>query len=398
MKKLFKIFLLLCLIGIAIVVWCSHIVEKSSRGKLFNNVNDIPCNDVGLLLGTNPIGRTGRPNIYYVHRIQAVVDLYKAGKIKVVLISGDNSHRSYNEPEYMKKDLVSKGIPADRIFLDYAGFRTFDSMIRAQKVFGQNSFTIISQEFHNQRALYICQHLGIDAVAFNAKNTISRIWRVRMYFREKLARTKAVLDILFGKKPHFLGDPIPITIPKDTISLKDTTNNMGLKDLFHRKRDKNEAVQITIPEESFDLIESTDPKGAKALIMRNASLKQHQKDTLLKQVFGFYCSINLDYVNVDENNWPTSEEFSIMQDYTESIDQALKVQPDHPNALFVARVTYNGVCQVVWMLNNPEIAIEYLDGIIAKGNQIREFDYSIEKDPEWKLIDFFLQDFPKSNT
>ena len=223
MKKLFKILLLLCLIGIAIVVWCSHIVEKSSRGKIFNNVSDIPCNDVGLLLGTNPIGRTGRPNIYYVHRIQAVIDLYKAGKIKVVLISGDNSHRSYNEPEYMKKDLVSKGIPADRIFLDYAGFRTFDSMIRAQKVFGQNSFTIISQEFHNQRALYICQHLGIDAVAFNAKNTISRYWRIRMYFREKLARTKAVLDILFGKKPHFLGDPIPITIPKDTISPKDTT-------------------------------------------------------------------------------------------------------------------------------------------------------------------------------
>ena len=71
---------------------------------------------------------------------------------------------------------------------------------------------------------------------------------------------------------------------------------------------------------------------------------------------------------------------------------------EEKNALFVARVTYNGVCQVVWMLNNPEIAIEYLDGIIAKGNQIREFDYSIEKDPEWKLIDFFLQDFPKSNT
>ncbi len=223
MKRLFKLFILLCIIGIAIVVWCSHIVEKSSRGKIFNNVSDIPCNDVGLLLGTNPIGRTGRPNIYYVHRIQAVVDLYKAGKIKVVLISGDNSHRSYNEPEYMKKDLVSKGIPADRIFLDYAGFRTFDSMIRAQKVFGQNSFTIISQKFHNQRALYICNHLGINAVAFNAKNTISRYWRIRMYFREKLARTKAVLDILFGKKPHFLGDPIPITIPKDTIIPKDTT-------------------------------------------------------------------------------------------------------------------------------------------------------------------------------
>ncbi|MBP5517281.1 MAG: YdcF family protein [Bacteroidales bacterium] len=223
MKKLFKIFLFLCLIGIVIVAWCSHIVVKSSRGKIFDNVNDIPKNNVGLLLGTSPLGRTGRPNVYYVNRIKATVDLYKAGKIKVVLISGDNHHKSYNEPQYMKNDLVSKGIPDSCIVLDYAGFRTFDSMIRAQKVFGQDSITVISQKFHNQRALYICNHLGISAVAFNAKNTISRIWRIRMYFREKLARTKAVLDILFGKKPHFLGDPIPITIPKDTIIQKDTT-------------------------------------------------------------------------------------------------------------------------------------------------------------------------------
>ena len=215
MKKIIKIILLLCIIGIAIVAWCSHIVEKSSRGKIFNDVKEIPYNDVGLLLGTNPIGRTGRPNVYYLNRIKATVDLYKAGKIKVVLISGDNHHKSYNEPEYMKNDLISKGIPAERIVLDYAGFRTFDSMIRAKKVFGQNSITIISQKFHNQRAVYICKKLGIDAVAFNAKNTISRIWQVRMYFREKLARTKAVLDILLGKKPHFLGDPIEITIPQD---------------------------------------------------------------------------------------------------------------------------------------------------------------------------------------
>ncbi len=217
MKRLFKLFLLLCIIGIAIVALCNHIVVKNSKGKIFNNLNDIPNNDVGLLLGTSPLGRTGRPNVYYLNRIKATVELYKAGKIKVVLISGDNHHKSYNEPQYMKNDLVSKGIPDSCIVLDYAGFRTFDSMIRAQKVFGQNSFTIISQEFHNQRALYICKQLGINAVAFNAKNTVSRVWRIRMYLREKLARTKAVLDILFGEKPRFLGEPIPITIPQDTI-------------------------------------------------------------------------------------------------------------------------------------------------------------------------------------
>ena len=215
MKKIIRIILLLCIIGIAVVAWCSHIVEKSSRGKIFNDVKEIPYNDVGLLLGTNPIGRTGRPNVYYLNRIQATADLYKAGKIKVVLISGDNHHRSYNEPERMKNDLVAKGIPDNCIVLDYAGFRTYDSMVRAQKVFGQNSITIISQEFHNQRAVYICQGIGLDAVAYNAKNVGSRKWKVFMFLRENLARCKAVLDLTLGKKPHFLGDPIEITIPKD---------------------------------------------------------------------------------------------------------------------------------------------------------------------------------------
>ena len=162
---------------------------------------------------------------------------------------------------------------------------------------------------------------------------------------------------------------------------------MGLKD----------TVQILIPDESFYLVESTDADGAKALMVINSSLKHHKDEIPLKEVFGYYCSVIFDYNDVDDNLWPTSEEFSIMQDYVESFDKALKVNDEHPNALFVARVTHKGTCQMIWMLHNAQTAIEYLDGVIAEGNQIREFEYCIEGDPEWSCIEWLLQDFPSKD-
>jgi len=107
---------------------------------------------------------------------------------------------------------------------------------------------------------------------------------------------------------------------------------MGLKDRFLARRAKKETVQILIPDESLDLVESADAEGAKALMVINAALKPHKDDIPLKQVFGYYCSIIFDYNDVDDNLWPTSEEFSIMRDYVESFDQALKVNDEHPNA------------------------------------------------------------------
>ena len=127
-----------------------------------------------------------------------------------------------------------------------------------------------------------------------------------------------------------------------------------------------ETVQILIPDESFDLVESTDSEGAKALMVINATLKQHKDDIPLKQVFNYYCSVIFDYNDVDDNLWPTPEEFSTMRDYVETFDKAIKVNDEHPNALFVARVTHKGTCQMIWMLHDAQTTIEYLDGVSLK--------------------------------
>ena len=169
---------------------------------------------------------------------------------------------------------------------------------------------------------------------------------------------------------------------------------MWLKDKLFGSKKKRETVTICIPEESLAILESPDLEGAVALMVINQALKEHQDDSDLKQVFGYYCSIIFEYLDVDDNLWPSAEEFAIMQDYVETFDKGLKCLPEHPNALFVARVTHKGTCQMIWMLHNAQTAVEYLDGIIAKGNEVRQFEYHIEGDPEWKSIGWFLQDFP----
>ena len=116
----------------------------------------------------------------------------------------------YAFADYIQQDLLAAGIPDSVIYLDYAGFRTYDSMVRAKEVFGLTYFTIISQPFHNERALYIATRKGLDVVAFNAPDVQLHRWQIRMTVREWLARTKAVLDIYTGKQPHFLGEPITI--------------------------------------------------------------------------------------------------------------------------------------------------------------------------------------------
>lgn len=176
---------------------------------MFSSVSAIPSNKVGLVLGTVKILKNGRINLYFKYRVQAAYDLYKSGKVEYLLISGDNGNRAYDEPTDFKNALIELGVPESRIVLDYAGFRTLDSVVRARDVFGQKKLTIISQEFHNERALYLASSHGIDAVAFNAKSLGGRN-ALRMRVREWLARTKACLDVLFGKKPKFLGKKITI--------------------------------------------------------------------------------------------------------------------------------------------------------------------------------------------
>ena len=191
-------------------VWISNRqVNAASAGLLYTNVKEVPHNKVGLLLGTGKYLTSGYLNRYYKNRIEAAVALYKAGKIDFILVSGDNSRKDYDEPTTMKEDLMRNGIPEDKIFLDYAGFRTLDSVVRSKAIFGQQSITVISQAFHNQRALYIAQRKGIKAVGYNAQDVGQKYGKYTL-LREKLARVKMMLDLTFGKRPKFYGDPITI--------------------------------------------------------------------------------------------------------------------------------------------------------------------------------------------
>lgn len=198
----------LALIGMTTWMADKRIVSQS-QPFIYADVNQLPHNKVGLLLGTSKLLRSGAPNQYFKFRIEATVALFRAKKIDCVIISGDNSRMGYNEPLDMKQQLMRAGISDSCIFLDYAGFRTFDSVVRANKIFGQTSFTVISQKFHNQRAVYVAQQLELDAVGFNAQD-VSAYSGFRTQFREKLARVKVFVDFLFDKEPKFLGEPIQI--------------------------------------------------------------------------------------------------------------------------------------------------------------------------------------------
>jgi SanA protein len=212
MKKIKKILLYSTLFALVLigVMWsCNFMINKNAKGKVYTSVNQVPYNKVGLVLGTSKMLKSGRVNLYFTYRIEATVDLFKSGKIDFVLISGDNGNTDYDEPSDFKDELIKKGIPENKIFLDYAGFRTFDSMVRAKKVFGLSSFTIISQQFHNERAIYIAEHEDINVVGFNAKSVTAR-YGIKTTIREYFARVKVFVDIILNVSPKFLGDKIEI--------------------------------------------------------------------------------------------------------------------------------------------------------------------------------------------
>jgi SanA protein len=191
-------------LGIALPLMCDCHVASVAKGKCHTQLAAIGPRPVALLLGTSR-NFNGRMNGFYTRRIEAAAALFKAGKVRAILASGDNSRRDYDEPSDMRADLIAAGVPAEFITLDYAGFRTRDSVIRAKKVFGQTDLIIVSQRFHAERALYIARGQGIEASAFIAadpnSNASNRIVRAREIF----ARTLAVADSLIGRKPKFLG-------------------------------------------------------------------------------------------------------------------------------------------------------------------------------------------------
>jgi SanA protein len=209
-KKLFLwISLSLVIGGLLSLFLCNQIIVHSAAGKMYTDTNEIPYHKVGLLLGTSKTLANGYNNPYYVYRIQAAVALFKAQKIKYIVVSGDNGRSTYNEPEAMRADLMEAGIDSSNIYLDYAGFRTFDSIKRLKEIFGQDAVTVISQQFHNERAIYIAQREGIEAVGFNAQD-VSKGFGFRTAMRERFARVKVFVDYILGTKPKYLGSKVII--------------------------------------------------------------------------------------------------------------------------------------------------------------------------------------------
>lgn len=193
------------LLIILVVVVCDQTVAHNANGHVFDNVDSIPHRKVGLILGTSPISTwNGRRNYYFDHRIKAGAELYKAGKVDWLVVSGGdyrNTENGYDEPVAMRDSLIKQGVDSARIVLDYDGIRTLNSIAKMRDVYCQDSIVIVSQKYHNERALYQARHLGIDAIGLNAKTPGRRTswWRNRG--REVLARVKLFIDVARGLHP-----------------------------------------------------------------------------------------------------------------------------------------------------------------------------------------------------
>ncbi|WFQ81096.1 outer membrane permeability protein SanA [Xenorhabdus sp. SF857] len=210
-KRLITGFIFIIAVLILAAIMLDRWVSWKTAPYIFDDVRQLPEREVGMVLGTSKYYKTGTYNQYYLYRIQGAVNAYNSGKVKYLLLSGDNAQHSYNEPITMRKDLIKAGIPASNIVMDFAGFRTLDSVVRTRKVFDTNDFTIITQRFHCERALFIAMHFGIEAQCYvvpSPKNMMT----IRL--REVLARLGALTDLyILKREPRFLGPLMPIPAP-----------------------------------------------------------------------------------------------------------------------------------------------------------------------------------------
>ncbi len=209
-NKLTGVILLLIMSSIVLLVFVDGFISSYASPYITDRMEDLPFNKCGLLLGTSKYKPEGGINPFFARRLDAAAYLYNSGRIDCIIASGDNSLKNYNEPRAMLQGLRERGIPAEKIHLDFAGFRTLDSVVRAREIFGQNSITVISQRFHNERAVYIGRKWGIDVWGYNAPD-----WDdaegIPVRIREIFARFKAFLDVNFTREqPKFLGDKIKI--------------------------------------------------------------------------------------------------------------------------------------------------------------------------------------------
>ena len=200
LKNIVKILVIILFAGVLFVLLCNVWVVVSTRSQSYFSVKALPTNEVGLVLGTSKATYDGKENLFFKYRMEAAARLFNEGKVKYLILSGNNDSKYYNEPLDMQRAVLSLGVPLNAIQLDYAGYRTFDSVIRCKGIFKEDNITIVSQDFQNARALYIAKNEGINAIAFAAQDVPSG-YSIRTLVREYLARPKAVLDVHFYRPP-----------------------------------------------------------------------------------------------------------------------------------------------------------------------------------------------------
>ena len=190
-------------------------INYSTQSAIYTEVKKVPHRRAALVLGTAKYIAKGKKNYFYVYRIRAASALWKAGKVDAIVVSGDNASKYYNETVRMQKDLIKSGVPKKYIALDHAGFRTLDSVVRAEALFDLKEYIIVSQKFHLERALYIAKEKGQDVIGFAAKDIPGTKAARRMMWREYFARVKAFLDVnILNTQPIFFGDKVKVNYRK----------------------------------------------------------------------------------------------------------------------------------------------------------------------------------------
>jgi SanA protein len=209
-KILISIFVLIA-ITLLFLLFSNIWIVSYGKSRSVSLIEDLKPRDVALVLGTSSSRNGKEENLFFTYRMKAAADLYHSGKVKHFILSGDNSNKKYNEPQDMKNKLIALGVPQSAITLDFGGRRTLDSVVRCKKIFQQSKIIIVSQAFHNYRALFIAKYSGIDAIGFNAKYPSESSSKIIL--REILARPKAVLDLfIFKTKPKIMGEKENIKI------------------------------------------------------------------------------------------------------------------------------------------------------------------------------------------
>lgn len=204
--------IVLLLVTLLFIAGSDIAVRSMAKDRVFDLMEDVPSGRAGLVFGCAPTLAGGAENTYFRGRMEAAAQLYKSGRVSFLIVSGDNRQMDYNEPQAMRRELRERGVPNDRIVSDYAGLRTLDSVVRLKEVFGQHEVVFISQQFQNERAVFLARHHGIDAAAYNAGGEAGGFAYWRNWVRERLARVLMLLDLyILDTGPKHLGprEPVP---------------------------------------------------------------------------------------------------------------------------------------------------------------------------------------------